>query len=66
MLSGQAYQHGQQGPHYDADEEVLASLELHPQLVLGRDKRSLIGLQLSLIPGGDGSPGYSEDSRCKA
>ena len=65
MLSCQPYEHGQKGPHYDADEEVLASLQLHPQLLL-RGQLSLIGLQLSLIPGRDGSPGYSEDSRCKA
>ena len=62
----QAHHGGQQGPDNYADKQVLGSLQLHHQL--GCSVHSGHGLGGGgqgdlIVPGRDGSPSYSEDSR---
>ena len=60
----QAHHAGQQGPDNYADKQILGCLQLHPQLRSTVDQIGhSLGAQGGLIPGGDGSPSYSEDSR---
>ena len=60
----QAHHGGQQGPDNYADKQILGCLQLHPQLRSTVDQIGhSLGAQGGLIPGGDGSPSYSEDSR---